>query len=173
MAAHEDTVDGELAAMRFQWGKADSEEMRVFREGIEHLRRNALHSALEAFRRAFDLEKTNPYFMSFYGLLLARVERNLETAERMCTEALKMKRRQPQLYANLAEVYLIAGRRSDAVDVLQEGIHYEPGDSRLLRMLARLGIRRPPVLPFLDRGHSLNITLGRLRHRMLQFVHRN
>jgi Flp pilus assembly protein TadD len=128
---------------------------------------------LHYFRRAVELQQNNPYFLSYYGLMLARAERKWDEGERICIEALKMKRRQPQLYVNLAEVYLGAGRRSDAVDVLQEGMEYEPGDPRLHRLLVRMGIRRPLLFPFLERSHPLNKHLGMLRHRVFRFFSRN
>ncbi len=118
------------------------------------------------------MQKNNPYFLSYYGLLLARAERKWEEGERICIEAVKMKRHQPQLYVNLAELYLAAGKRADAVDVLQEAIQYEPSDSRLNRMMIRVGIRRPPVFSFLERGHPLNRSLGMFRHRVLKMFNR-
>jgi hypothetical protein len=57
--------------------------------------------------------------------------------------------------------------------VLLEGIHYEPGDVRLNRMLGKLGIRRSPVLPFLGRANPLNRSLGRLRHGFFRILRRD
>jgi hypothetical protein len=34
--------------------------------------------------------------------------------------------------------------------------------------LMRMGIRRPPILPFLPRSHWLNVQLGRIRARLLR-----
>jgi Flp pilus assembly protein TadD len=170
--APDELEDVEEAALRFQWGTQDSEEIKVFKQGLQNLRTNSLQAALYSFRKAVELQQNNPYFLSYYGLLLARAERKWDEGERICIEALKMKKRQPQLYVNLAEVYLGAGRRSDAVDVLAEGMQYEPGDARLHRLLVRMGIRRPLIFPFLERSHPINKGLGRLRHRLLRFFSR-
>jgi hypothetical protein len=77
-----------------------------------------------------------------------------------------MRRNEAQLYLNLAEVYVSAGRRDDAVEVLDKGLIYFRIDSRIKRARANLGRRGSPVLPFLDRGHFLNRILGKLRYRI-------
>ncbi len=165
--------DLESAAMKFEWGTVETEGLKQFKQGVKYMRSNLPLSALQCFRRALDDEQNNPYFLSYFGLALARAEHKWDEAEQICMSALRMKRRQPQLYLNLAEVYLKAGKREDAVDVLLEGIHYEPGDVRLNRMLGKLGIRRPPVLPFLGRANKLNKGLGHLRHRIHRLIHRD
>jgi hypothetical protein len=50
------------------------------------------------------------------------------------------------------------------------GLRHLPYDSRLQIALGRLATRRHPILSFLPRTHILNRGLGRLRHRILQFV---
>jgi hypothetical protein len=81
-----------------------------------------------------------------------------------------MSRRQAQLYMNLAEVYVAADRKEDAADTLVRGLRYAPHDQRLKIALDRLAIRRPPVLGFLPRKHSVNRSLGRLRHQALKLL---
>jgi predicted Zn-dependent protease len=165
--------DLETAGMKFQFGSMETESLLQFKRGVTYLRQNLPLSAMQCFRRALDQEQNNPYFLSYFGVALARAERKWDEAEQICISALRMKRRQPQLYLNLAEVYLKAGKREDAVDVLLEGIHYEPGDVRLNRMLGKLGIRRNPVLPFLGRTNKLNKGLGRIRHRIYRIIHKD
>jgi hypothetical protein len=50
------------------------------------------------------------------------------------------------------------------------GLRYAPHDKRLKIGLDRLAIRRPPVLGFLPRTHSVNRNLGKLRHSALQLL---
>jgi hypothetical protein len=80
--------------------------------------------------------------------------------------ALSLRRNEAQLYLNLAEVYVAAGRRDDAVEVLDRGLIQFRADARIRRARANLGKRCSPVLPFLDREHFLNRSLGKLRHRI-------
>ena len=86
----------------------------------------------------------------------------------MCRSALRLNRRQAQLYLNLAEVYVAANRKLDTADVLARGIHFVPHDQRLQIALDRLALRRPPVFSFLPREHMVNRNLGKLRHRAFQ-----
>ena len=49
----------------------------------------------------------------------------------MCDSAVRMKRNQAQLYLNLAEVYISAGRKEDAREALLAGMKYARRDIRL------------------------------------------
>jgi len=146
----------------------DSEAFREFKQGLTLLRDEYPAEALPHISRAVELEKDNPFYLSYLGLLLGVVKGKWAEAEQYCDAALRMKRNQAQLYLNLAEVYLKAGRKGDAVDVLTMGQKYTGRDVRLARALRILGVRRPPVLSFLQRRNFLNRQLGRLRQRVLQ-----
>lgn len=148
----------------------DTEAFREFKKGLDRLREADPERALEHMRRAVELDQCNPFYLSYLGLLLARTERQWAEAEELCETALKMKRDQPQLYLNLAQVYVVADRREDATETLLRGLQYARRDIRLKLMLAKLMVRRRPVLPFLTRDHFLNRQLGLLRHRALQVL---
>src|SRR5256885_9313171 len=98
----------------------DTEAFREFKTGLTLLRDNYAMKALPHMRRAVDLDRNNPYYMSYLGVVLARSEGKWGEAERLCDSAVRMKRNQAQLYLNLAEVYATAGRRDDAVDARSE-----------------------------------------------------
>ena len=146
----------------------DTEAFREFKQGLTFLRDNYPVKALPHMQRALELEKNNPYYMSYLGVILARSEKKWAEAEQLCDSAVRLKRNQAQLYLNLAEVYASAGRREDAVEALQSGLKYAQRDVRLNMALTRLAERRPPVLPFLNRQHPVNRQLGILRHRTLR-----
>jgi Flp pilus assembly protein TadD len=147
----------------------NTEAFREFKEGLDKLRDSDPHQALAHMRRAVELEAHNPFYLSYLGLLLARTERKWGEAEELCTNALKLKR-DPQLYLNLAQVYVAADRRDDAVETLLHGMKSANRDIRLKLLLSKLVVRRRPVLPFLARDHSLNRHLGKLRHRVLKVL---
>jgi Flp pilus assembly protein TadD len=146
----------------------DTEAFREFKTGLTLLRDDYCTKALPHMQRAVELDKNNPYYMSYLGVVMARSEQKWADAEKMCDAAVRMKRNQAQLYLNLAEVYLAAGRRDDAVEALQSGLKFARRDLRLTIAMNKLTHRRPPVLSFLQRRHPLNRQLGRLRHRTLQ-----
>jgi Flp pilus assembly protein TadD len=151
----------------------DTEAFREFKQGLTLLRDNHAYRALPHMQRAVDLDKNNPYYMSYLGVVLARSEKKWGEAEKLCDAAVRLKRNQAQLYLNLAEVYSSAGRREDAVEALQAGLKFARRDIRLNMAMNRLSSRRPPVLSFLPRQHSLNRNLGLLRHRTMQMFGRS
>jgi Flp pilus assembly protein TadD len=145
----------------------ETEAFREFKTGLNLLRDNHPARALPHMRRAVDLDRNNPYYMSYLGVVLARSEKKWGEAERLCDSAVRMKRNQAQLYLNLAEVYATAGRKDEAVETLQAGLKYARRDVRLNLAINRLQERRQPVFSFLSRRHPLNRQAGKLRHRTL------
>jgi Flp pilus assembly protein TadD len=148
----------------------DTEAFREFKQGLTLLRDNYAIKALPHMQRAVELEKNNPYYMSYLGVVLARSEKKWGEAERLCDSAVRLKRNQAQLYLNLAEVYATAGRRDDAVEALQAGLKYARRDIRLNIAMNKLTQRRSPVVSFLTRRHPINRSLGKLRHQTLSLI---
>src|SRR6201984_634473 len=146
----------------------DTEAFKEFKQGLALLRDNYAEKALPHMEKAAKLEKNNPYYMSYLGVVMARSEQKWAEAEKLCDSAVRMKRNQAQLYLNLAEVYATAGRREDAVETLQSGLKFARRDVRLTIAMNRLAERRRPVLGFLPRRHPLNRQLGILRHTTLK-----
>src|SRR5579863_7121749 len=140
----------------------DTEAFKEFKQGLALLRDNFAEKALPHMEKAAKLEKNNPYYMSYLGVVMARSEQKWAEAEKLCDSAVRMKRNQAQLYLNLAEVYATAGRREDAVETLQAGLKFARRDVRLTIAMNRLTNRREPVLSFLDRQHPMNRKLGLL-----------
>jgi Flp pilus assembly protein TadD len=151
----------------------DTEAFREFKQGLNFLRDNYAGRALPHMQRAMELDRSNPYYMSYLGVVLARSEQKWGEAERLCDAAVRMKRNQAQLYLNLAEVYAQAGRKDDAVDALQAGLKYARRDVWLTIAMNRLTRRREPVLSFLTRTHPVNRQLGMIRHRALQILNKD
>jgi len=150
--------------------KATSEAEQAFEQGMEFYKNGYWGKALDKFREAVELDKQNPKHVSYLGLLVAVAKKSYEEAEQLCHVALRLDHKYVQGYLNLADVYLRARKKVDAVECLTVGIKYTKRDVHLVRALRKLGIRRPPVIPFLERKHFLNRHLGMLRHRVLQML---
>ena len=146
------------------------EAFQEFRAGLAYLRGGDANRALPHLKCALEEEPANPFYISYMGVAIAATEQKWAEAEELCRYAIRMSRRQAQLYMNLAEVYVAADRKEDAADTLLRGLRYAPHDQRLKIALDRLAIRRPPVLGFLPRKHSVNRSLGRLRHQALKLL---
>ena len=143
--------------------------IQEFKQGLEFLRNSYPAKAIPHLRRAVELNRENPYFLSYLGLAVVRASQKYAEAEFLCESALDLKRDDERLYLNLAEVYSEASRREDAIDTLKVGMERVGNDSLLLRAMGRLQRRRTPIFPFLSRSHFLNRSLGRLRHIVLDF----
>jgi Flp pilus assembly protein TadD len=138
-----------------------------FKQGIALLRNGYSAEAVEYLRHASESEQNNPFYLSFLGVAVARAHRKWPAAVKFCEMAIALRRNEAQLYLNLAEVYVSAGRRDDAIEILDSALQHCPGDTRIGKVRGSLGKRGSPVLPFLERGHFLNWGLGKLRHRAL------
>lgn len=145
-----------------------TEAFQEFRQALARMRDHDPQTALTHMHRAVALETHNPFYLSYLGVAQAHAERKWAEAEQLCETAVRMKPDEPQLYVNLAEVYVTAGRRDDALGTLNRGLLYAPRDRRIQAALNKLSFRRPPILRFLPRRHFLNRNLGRLRHRTLE-----
>lgn len=134
-----------------------------YRRGRELLGSESEPEALEHFRSAWQLDRANPRYRSFYGLGLARVERRLDDALELCRSAAKEEFFNPELYHNLARVHLAFGFKAEGIRYLRRGLMIDPSHGPMLRELQELGVRRSPVLTFLPRRHPMNRWLGRCR----------
>lgn len=141
-----------------------------FKQGMTHYRNGYYGKALDKLQAAVELDRQNALYVSYAGLMVARAQKNYQVAEELCHTAVRMNRKEVQAYLNLAEVYLQAGQKSDAVEALTVGLPYTKRDVRLIRALRKLGVRRPPVFAFLERRHFLNRHVGKLRHKVLQML---
>ncbi|MBZ5545021.1 MAG: hypothetical protein LAO07_15295, partial [Acidobacteriia bacterium] len=151
---------------------AEIDAVTEFKEGLALLRNNYARKAMPYFTRALEVEKANPFYLSYLGVAMAAAERKWDEAEELCTQALKKRRTQPELYLNLADVYRLAGRRQEQIETLFDGLLMTKRDPRIAETLRRYGFRRPPVIPFLDRNSLLNRELGKLRYRVLKSLGR-
>jgi hypothetical protein len=61
-------------------------------------------------------------------------------------------------------VYVAAGNRKKALETIDAGLKLMPDDDSLLAVRKSLGVRAKPAVPFLDRAHPINVTLGQSRH---------
>jgi predicted Zn-dependent protease len=146
------------------------EAFKEFRAALTHLRGGDANKALPHLQSALAEEPANPFYVSYMGVAIAATQQKWAEGVELCRSAIRMRRRQAQLYLNLAEVYMAADRRQDAADTLVRGLRYAPNDRRLKIGLDRLAMRRPPVLSFLPRTHLVNRNLGKLRHRAIQIL---
>ena len=103
---------------------ADNSALAEFKQGIKLLRNGNSAEALEYLRHAAELKQQNPLYLSFFGVSIARAQRKWGAAVELCEAALRL-RAMKRSYLKLAEVYVSAGRREDAIEILDtaSGVH--------------------------------------------------
>ena len=140
-----------------------------FQRGLELLDDGSIKEALAFFNGAIEIEKRlarverpQARYLSYYGLCLALTNTGRHEAVRCCRAAAEVEGYRPEVCWNLGRVLLEAGRRREAHRALNLGLRIQSGHKGLQQTLKRMGIRRRPVLRFLDRRNPLNVFLGKL-----------
>lgn len=141
-----------------------TEVEKLFANGIEAINSGDMVSALAFFERVISMEDT-PVIRSYYAFCIARERGQFKKAISMCEEAMQEEPENPIHYLNLGRVYLISGQRNDALQTLREGLHH--GENKdIVDELIKLGMRKPPVIPFFKRENPLNKYLGLVLTRL-------
>jgi Flp pilus assembly protein TadD len=140
-----------------------------FNLAMEQLHRLQHRGALESIRAALRLAPDNARYRSFHGLCLAYAGRIDEGVEE-CGRAIALRPEDAVLRLNLGRVHKLRGDKSTAHRVFLEAWQADKQHPGPAAELARMGVRRPPVLRFLPRAHWCNVSLGRLRYRMERWL---
>ena len=143
---------------------ATSETAELFAKGMEALGHGHFYLARTCFERAVAQERT-PRHCSYLAISLAETQGANPLAIAIGREALAQEPENPQHYLHLSRIYVMAGWRQDAIDLLREGIG-RTGAPDLVRELERLGTRKPVVIKSLPRSHFLNKYLGLILNRL-------
>ncbi len=145
--------------------------MAALDEAIEAARKEDFLRALTSFLDVYGNDDAPPIRspkdatgLSFFGLTLAVMQKKLKPAIDLCRRAIELEFYNGDHYANLARVYTIAGNRRKALQTLDEGTRVAPEHEYLLKVRKQMGERARPAVPFLDRAHPVNVSLGQSRH---------
>ncbi len=137
----------------------------LFDLATEKMRRNHLDGALADLDRAIRLQPGKPLYVSQYGLCLAQ-RGDFDRALQLCEHAARAGARDPLVLVNLGRVYRAVGDSSAAHEVFIQAWRANRRNRAVAAELARMGVRRPPVVRFLPRSHWCNRGLGRLRYSL-------
>jgi tetratricopeptide (TPR) repeat protein len=145
--------------------------MQTIDEAVQLSRHGEFLQALTRFLEVYGTENAPPLNnpraavgLSYFGLCLALVQKKYRPAIDLCRRALDLEFYNGDHYVNLARVYLAAGQRRKAVDIAESGLKLLPDHEGLQRVRRSLGVRERPPVPFLNRSHPINVTLGQARH---------
>ncbi len=102
--------------------------------------------------------------LSYFGMTLALMQKKFKVAIDLCKRAIELEFYNGEHYANLARVYIAAGNRKKALETLEQGLRLAHEHPYLIEVRRSMGVRARPAVPFLDRSHPINVTLGQSRH---------
>ena len=142
--------------------ETEEEPQKLFEKGLAMLKRGYPGDAVDCLEKALEKGLRSSACYSWLGLAYARSGRQIiSKAEELCLKAIKMDFYWPQYYQNLAEVYVIWGKKDKAIKTLEEGLKVDRDNIDILNAFEQLGIRKRPVIPFLSRSHPINKYLGK------------
>ena len=138
-----------------------------------HLQQGEQKKAYAVLVRAVLHYPDNPLILSYYGCLQAIVDKKYRSGIEHCRKGLALFKAgdaytaglvYPILYLNLGRAYIAAGRKKDAIEALNKGLHYDKSNRELKKELLFLGVRKKPVVPFLSRSNPINKYIGMVLH---------
>jgi tetratricopeptide (TPR) repeat protein len=132
-----------------------------FMAGVRMLYACRYQDALTHFQEAVVLEPQAKGYLSYLGLATAHAWKKYSDAEQLCRRAIEAEYHRPEHYYNLGEVYVLAGRKREAIKSFTQALSWNPSHEASHDSLRKLGVRRPPVVPVLARSHPVNVFLGR------------
>lgn len=142
-----------------------------FRKGLAAFEAGRRREALALFEATIEIERKQGVssiqarYLSYYGLCLGLECNKFGDAVHFCQEACASEFFNPELHWNLGRLLLAANRKREAHTAFVTGLRWQKGHPGILRELRQMGKRRRPPIPFLTRGHPLNVFLGRLSHQ--------
>jgi tetratricopeptide (TPR) repeat protein len=130
-------------------------------------------AALRLLDDALEQYPDDPFLLSYFGCLDAVSNKNYSSGIDACLLAIGNLKKKvpfgeefmyPVFYLNLGRAYLAAGKKKEALEAFRKGIDIDGKDKELLWEIKRLGLRRTPPIPFLDRSNPINKYIGKMLH---------
>ncbi len=139
-------------------------EEGLFEKGLALFEAGNGLAALSFFERACS-QQENPVIQSYLAVCIAGERGQISEAVRLCEQAISQEPDNPVIYLNLGRVYLKSGNKLKSLEILRKGM--SAGDNVEIRMLLeKIGNRKPPPFPFLDRSNVLNKVAGLILARL-------
>lgn len=126
-------------------------------------------NAFELLEDGLKFFPDDPVLLSYHGYLCSRVAKKNRKGIRICRDviskfdsvgAANRDLIYPILYLNLGRAYLWANKKKEAFRAFSIGLRSDPENADIITEAKKLGTRRKPVLPFLERSNPLNKYTG-------------
>ncbi len=139
------------------------------------LKRKKYESALKLVTAALEQYPDEPILLSYHGYLEALVHKNYTHGINTCLKAREIVLEKtisgrdffnPVLYLNLGRAYLAAGNKEAAFEAFRMGLIFGNENEDLLSEIREIGVRRKPIVPFLQRSNPVNKYIGKVLHNI-------
>lgn len=90
---------------------------------------------------------------------------DFDRAQAQCIKSLKSDITNPDIYNNLAKIYILSGKKALAVKAVAKGLKHDSTHAQLTRLRHKLGVRRSPAIGLLPRGAIINKSIGKLTYK--------
>jgi tetratricopeptide (TPR) repeat protein len=147
-------------------GETTLEPEEYFNAGMFLFERGKYVEATVAFKAAFEGNNKEPKYMSYYGYCLVKTGKMPKEGIRLCELACKREFFRPELFLNLGRAYVINGNKRKAHHAYRKGLSIDRDNRDIINDLHNMGIRKKPVLPFLERKNPLNKLAGRILYKL-------
>jgi predicted Zn-dependent protease len=132
----------------------------LFDKAMDALKSGNSGEALDLLEQAVGLGR-RPIFCSNLALCLAKEKKDFKRAISLCKEAIKSDPKNSIHFLHLGKVHILANQKKEAIRIFCMGLRHSKNPD-IIAELNRIGRRRPPVIPFLDRSNPLNRMLGKI-----------
>ncbi len=138
-----------------------------------HLRNGKQKDAFRLLQQGAVQFPNDPLILSYYGCLQAIVDKKYRSGVDACRKAIALLKKAetfgeellyPVFYLNLGRAYVAAAKKKDAIEAFNNGLEYDNSNRDLLQELRALGLRKKPLVPFLDRSNPINKYIGMILH---------
>ena len=150
--------------MQREENSMEDQFQKLLKDGIAAVRAGNTSQALKLLEEAAELDES-PELVSHLAYCLAKEKQDVTSALSLAKSALREEPWNSTHYLNLGRIYLLAGRRKDAIQIFRDGLLHEH-NPRIKEELARLGSRKYPVIASLPREHPFNRMLGKIFARL-------
>jgi len=138
-----------------------------FVQGQRYFRQGDLQSALACFKSAQQSTAISHVYAHLYMSYLGLTQVLLKDVSglNLCRRAAQEEGHRGEVFENLVRAELKLGHRKQACEALRRGMRLDKGNAGLRALREEMGMRRSPILTFLDRDNPLNRFLGKLTYR--------
>jgi len=147
-------------------GEPSEDPEDYFKAGLFLLKRERYQQALGAFRQALSLKKDDARYMSYFGLCLAKATGRVREGATLCETAARKEFFRPEMFLNLGMVYVLGNEKKKAHMVFRKGLSIDRDNADIKAELMKMGVRKSPVFPFLDRQSPVNKLAGKVLSRL-------